>query len=78
MTNQTPKQAPQDILISLRVEAARQSQLLAELTEATIVQSRDIKRMCRVIVMIGWLIIIAGVVGFAVWIVNSLSWYWGF
>jgi len=78
MANQPSKQTPQDILAALQAEAERQNKMLADLIEMINYLADDVVRMRRVIVMIGWLIIIAGAIGFAVWIVNLLSWYWGF
>lgn len=67
MDNQPTPPSPQDILAALRVEAVRQSQLLDGMAD-------DVMRMRRVIVMIGWLIILGGAAVVVVLLVNS----WGF
>jgi membrane-associated HD superfamily phosphohydrolase len=73
--DQPAKQSPQELLASLQREAVRQNQLLVKLTETIATQAHDIKRMRRVIVMIGWLIIIAGAIGIAVLVLNALYFY---
>lgn len=78
MDNQQKGPTPQDILVSLQAEAASQSQMLADLTQTINDLADDVLRMRRVIVMMGWLIIIGGAVVFAAWLLSSLSWYWGF
>lgn len=78
MDNQQKGPTPQDILVSLQAEVASQSQMLADLTQTINDLADDVLRMRRVIVMMGWLIIIGGAVVFAAWLLSSLSWYWGF
>jgi membrane-associated HD superfamily phosphohydrolase len=69
------QQSPQELLESLQHEAVRHNQLLIKLTETVATQAHDIKRMRRVIVMIGWLIIIGSALGIIVWFLNVLYYY---